>query len=71
MEGGGKHPLPVLHQPKSLVLIGLSGKSTDYWLMSIDNGKLDSVVFLDVRKAFDTVDHDIFCRNSSVMVSKE
>ena len=35
------------------------GKSTDYWLMNIDNGKLNSVVFLDIRKAFDTVNHEI------------
>ena len=35
------------------------GKSTDYWLMNIDNGKLNSVVFLDIKKAFDTVNHDI------------
>ena len=35
------------------------GKSTDYWLMNIDNGKLNSAVFLDIRKAFDTVNHDI------------
>ena len=34
-------------------------KSTDYWLMNIDKGKLISVVFLDIRKAFDTVNHDI------------
>ena len=36
------------------------GTSTDYWLMNIDDGKLNSVVFLDIRKAFDTVNHDIF-----------
>ena len=35
------------------------GKSIDYWLMNIDKGKLNSVVFLDIRKAFDTVNHDI------------
>ena len=35
------------------------GKSTDYWLMNIGNGKLNSVVFLDIRKALDTVNHDI------------
>ena len=35
------------------------GKSADYWLMNIDNGKLNFVVFLDIRKAFDIVDHDI------------
>ena len=27
--------------------------------MNIDNGKLSSVVFLDIRKAFGTVNHDI------------
>ena len=36
------------------------GKSTDHsWLMNINNGKLNSVVFLDIRKVFDTVNHDI------------
>ena len=35
------------------------GKSTDYWLMNIDNGKLNSAVFLDIRKAFNTVNHNI------------
>ena len=35
------------------------GKSTNYWLMNIDNGKLNSVVFLDIRKAFDTINHNI------------
>ena len=27
--------------------------------MNIDNGKLNSVVFLDIRKTFETVNHDI------------
>ena len=27
--------------------------------MNIDDGKMISVVFLDIRKAFDTVDHQI------------
>ena len=35
------------------------GKSTDYWLMNMDNSKLNSVVFLDIRKACDTVNRDI------------
>ena len=34
-------------------------KSTNQWLMNINNGKLNSVIFLDIKKAFDTVDHKI------------
>ena len=34
-------------------------KSTDYWLMNINNGKSNSVVFLYIRKTFDTINHDI------------
>ena len=30
------------------------GKSVDHWLMNIDNGKMNSVVFLDIKKTFDT-----------------
>ena len=47
------------------------GKSTDYWLMNIDQGKLNSVVFLDIRKALIQLTMIFSCRNSSVMVSKE
>ena len=35
------------------------GKMSNQWLMNMDNGKLSAVVFLDIRKAFDTVDHTI------------
>ena len=37
-------------------------KSTDSWLMRIDKGKLNSVAFLDIKKAFDTVNHDILIK---------
>ena len=33
------------------------GNLTNTWL--INNGKINSVVFLDIKKAFDTVDHKI------------
>ena len=35
------------------------GKMSDQWLMNMDNGNLSAVLFLDIRKAFDTVDHTI------------
>ena len=34
---------------------------TDKWLRAIDEGKYTGVVFLDLAKAFDTVDHAILC----------
>ena len=35
------------------------GKMSNQWLMNMDHGNLSAVVFLDIRKAFDTVDHTI------------
>ena len=35
------------------------GNLTNTWLLNIDNGKMNSVVFLDIKKALDTVDHKI------------
>ena len=35
------------------------GKMSNQWLMNMDNGNLSAVVFLDIRKAFDTVDDTI------------
>ena len=34
-------------------------KSTDHWLLDMGNGKMNTVIFLDIKKAFDTVNHDI------------
>ena len=34
---------------------------TDKWLRAIDQGKYTGAVFLDLAKAFDTVDHAILC----------
>ena len=33
--------------------------STDYWYENIDHKQLNLAIFLDLRKAFDTVDHKI------------
>ena len=35
------------------------GKVTNSWLLNIDNGKMNSAVFLDIHKSFDMVDHKI------------
>ena len=43
------------------------GKSVNKWLMNADNGKLNSVAFLDIKKAFDTVDHKILLKNYHAM----
>ena len=32
-------------------------EATDTWAYNIDRGKINAVVFLDLKKAFDTVDH--------------
>ena len=34
-------------------------KATDSGAMDIDHGLVNVAVFLDLKKAFDTVDHDI------------
>ena len=34
----------------------------DDWLENIDNGKLNSVVFLDTKKAFDSINHSILLK---------
>ena len=36
------------------------------WSVNIDNGLVNGVVFIDLRKAFDTMDHNIFSYGSSV-----
>ena len=34
-------------------------EATDSWALNIDRGWINAVVFLDLKKAFDTVDHEI------------
>ena len=39
------------------------GKSINQWLMNVNSGELNSVVFLDIKKAFHTVDHGVLLQN--------
>ena len=34
-------------------------KSTDSWYANMDKGRFTATIFIDLKKAFDTVDHDI------------
>ena len=45
-------------------------KNTDDWYNGLDLGKLVGLVFIDLKKAFDTVDHKILCKNLNSMEFK-
>ena len=34
-------------------------EATDSWAYNVDRGKFNAVVFLDIKKAFDTVNHEV------------
>ena len=38
-------------------------KTTDSWLVNIDRGIINGIMFLDLKKAFDTDDHNILIKN--------
>ena len=40
---------------------------SDTWYLNIDNGLTNAILFIDLKKAFDTIDHEIFCQSWSCM----
>ena len=40
-------------------------EATNSWSVNIDNGFLNGAVFIDLKKAFDTIDHEIILRKLS------
>ena len=52
--GGKQYGLRSLHST-AIVL----SKTMNHWLINIDKGNKNSVVFLDIKKAFDTINHRI------------
>ena len=45
-------------RPKHSIVTALI-QMCDQWLENMDNGKLNGVVFLDIKKAFDSINHHI------------
>ena len=38
----------------------------DKWLENMDNGKLNGVIFLDIKKAFDSINHGILLNKMKI-----
>jgi sarcosine oxidase/L-pipecolate oxidase len=51
-------------RPKHSTLSALI-QMCDEWLQNMDNGNLNCVVFLDVRKVFDSINHEILLQKNA------
>ena len=66
----------VLHPAQSRFRPGHSCQTAlinivDQWLQQIDNGNFNVAVFIDLKKAFDVVDHNILCKKHEVYGYKD
>jgi hypothetical protein len=39
--------------------------ATDQWYTNMDNGLINGIMFIDLKKAFDTIDHNILLKQLS------
>ena len=54
----GQSGFPSLHSTLTSLL-----ETNDSWCVNIDRGLLNCVILIDLKKAFDTIDHEIILKN--------